>query len=97
MTTLDLFSQGVSFRASRDSETHKSLVGTLFSIIILALTAPYLVSRFVVLKERQDSSIRVELNENVFDYMEPLKLVVGQPNDYNYAFRLTVGVFDLKE
>jgi hypothetical protein len=40
-TSIDLFSQRVTFRASKESENHRSLIGTLFTLLIVSLTAPY--------------------------------------------------------
>jgi hypothetical protein len=39
--TLDMFSQGVSFRFNREVDARRSAIGTLFSIVILAVTIPY--------------------------------------------------------
>ena len=92
--SLDMFSQGVAFRFNRDVEARRSAVGTLMSIIILAITIPYAFKYFNVLVERQGTTITRDFQEDAWN-KDGITLKVGDPNnDWNYAFRLIFSIGD---
>lgn len=53
-TMWDLFQQSQGFRVSRTRETLPSIVGTLVSLVLLVLTAPYLVERYLALTQQRE-------------------------------------------
>ena len=77
---LDMFSQSISFRTSRENETMRSTAGSLLSIIVLVLTIPYTVEKFIVFRDRQSQSIITETKEDYFDPTE-YELTVGESNN----------------
>lgn len=97
VTSIDMFSQGVSFRTSKDSETQKSLIGTLFTLVIIFMTGPYLVERSLALMDRSEQVIRISTtNDAQKAATESLSLTVGNSsNVYGYSFRLVASILDL--
>lgn len=93
---LDGFGQAVQFRTSRNSGTFKSVIGAIFTVAILALTAPYMVNRYFVLSEHQEQSVSTEeLPDKYSD--ELLELIVGdKPNESGFDFRFFLLFYDLE-
>lgn len=79
------------FRASKDSETKKSLLGVIFSLFIFGVTTLYAVKRVDVFINKSDVIIRVVENDNFFAETETLSLTIGQNStDADFNFRMAI-------
>ena len=79
------------------SVEQKSGMGALFSIITILLTVPYGIGKFLQFRDKTGTTITMETEAFYFSEQEPFRFVAGSAdNDYEYPFRLAIGVSDTK-
>ena len=85
LASFDTNAESLEFQISSGSTEVKTLLGSLLSFISLGIVLAYAYLKFLIMKERDDTSIMISDKENWFDDNDILSDSLG----FNVAFGLT--------
>ena len=83
LLTLDLYGRPFHFRMLNGYTTHRSILGTIFSLLLLSITAVYSVNKFDILINHKESKLEMWQYDDYFDYNFEFDI---RKYGYNFAF-----------
>jgi|AACY02.9.fsa_nt_gi hypothetical protein len=89
----DLFSQSVRWRVNKQEESLGSIVGVIFTLFVVTISAYYAVMRSNTLINHGDSSVQALSRKNYFTDHTRIVLETSDSNSYN--FNLMFAIWDL--